>query len=140
MDIDHVVLWVDEPAHALAFYVEVVGLAAVRGDEFARGEAPFPSVRVGERTLIDLMARGSGEVVRMFTGEVGEPAAGARLNHVCLAMSADELALLRARLASRAVPVTDVPVPSFGARGLSSAAFYFQDPDGNVVEARAYDG
>lgn len=139
MDIDHVVLWVDDPARALAFYVEVVGLAAVRGEEFARGEAPFPSVRVGERSLIDLMARVGAEVVRAFTGEHGERAAGGRLNHVCLAMGAGELAALRERLAAGGVGITEVPVPSFGARGHSSAAFYFQDPDGNVVEARIYD-
>ncbi|MBK7976921.1 MAG: VOC family protein [Deltaproteobacteria bacterium] len=140
MDIDHVVLWVDDPSRALAFYVDVVGLVAVRGEEFARGEAPFPSGRVGERTLVDLMARGSAEVVRAFTGEQGEPAAGGRLNHVCLAMTRAELEGLRARLAARGVAVTEVPVPSFGARGLSTASFYFQDPDGNVVEVRAYDG
>ena len=27
---------------------------------------------------------------------------------------------------------------SFGARGLATRAFYFRDPDGNVVEARYY--
>lgn len=140
MDIDHVVLWVDDAARALAFYVEAVGLAAVRGEEFARGEAPFPSVRVGERSLIDLMARVGADAVRSFTGEQGERAAGGRLNHVCLAMTANELAGLRARLAERGVVVTEVPVASFGARGMSAAAFYFQDPDGNVVEVRTYDG
>lgn len=140
MELDHVVLWVDDPSRALAFYVEVVGLAAVRGEEFARGEAPFPSVRVGEGALIDLMSRAGADMVRMFTGEQGERAAGGRLNHVCLAMGASELAALRERLSARGVASTEVPVPSFGARGLSSAAFYFQDPDGNVVEARAYDG
>ena len=134
------VLWVDDPARALAFYVDVVGLAAVRGPEFARGEAPFPSVRVGERTLIDLMTRAGAEMVRTFTGETGEPAAGGRLNHVCVAMDAAEFSGLRARLAARGVALTDVPVPSFGACGLSRAAFYFQDPDGNVVEARTYGG
>ena len=29
---------------------------------------------------------------------------------------------------------------SFGARGSSKHWFYFQDPDGNVIEARHYDG
>ena len=36
------------------FYTRVVGLSPVRFDEFAAGEAPFPSVRVCKDSIIDL--------------------------------------------------------------------------------------
>ncbi len=46
MDIDHVVLWVESPKRALEFYVDVLGLAPVRAQDFKEGRASFPSVRV----------------------------------------------------------------------------------------------
>jgi glyoxylase I family protein len=136
--IDHVVLWVEDVERALAFYRDVVGLEPVRADEFRRGEAPFPSVRVAAGSLLDLMSRAGAEPVRLFTGETVPSAAGQPINHVCLAMDGGEIEALRARLAARRIPISESPVPSFGARGLSARSFYFQDPDGNVLEARDY--
>lgn len=48
MRLDHVVLWVQDPAVAMDFYTRVVGLQPVRFDEFLTGDAPFPSVRVSD--------------------------------------------------------------------------------------------
>ena len=37
MELDHVVIWVDDPLKSLDFYVNVVGLTPVRGEEFRVG-------------------------------------------------------------------------------------------------------
>jgi catechol 2,3-dioxygenase-like lactoylglutathione lyase family enzyme len=134
--IDHVVLWSDDPVRAVEFYAEVVGLAPVRFDEFRAGTAPFPSVRVSDASIIDVMARVAAPMVDAISG--GDASAGHRVNHVCLAMSEAEFTALRARLDARNVPVSSFAEQSFGARGLAPRAFYFRDPDGNVVEARYY--
>ena len=52
MDVDHIVLWVESSKRALEFYVNVLGLEAVRAREFEEGEARFPSVRLNERTVL----------------------------------------------------------------------------------------
>ena len=55
MGLDHAVLWVENAKRALEFYVDVLGLEPVRADDFAEGRARFPSVRVNETTIFDLM-------------------------------------------------------------------------------------
>lgn len=55
MRLDHVVLWTKDPRVSMDFYVRVVGLAPVRFAEFETGDAPFPSVRVCEDSIIDLL-------------------------------------------------------------------------------------
>jgi catechol 2,3-dioxygenase-like lactoylglutathione lyase family enzyme len=136
MRIDHIVLWVEDPLRSLAFYGEVLGFAGVRVEEFRAGSAPFPSVRVTTDTLIDLMARAGAEAAGALTGVPGS--AGHPLNHVCFSMSAAELAALRARLVAAQVPIGGELARSFGALGYGRA-FYFRDPDGNVLEARTYE-
>ncbi len=138
MHIDHVVLWVEDAGRALEFYTRVVGLPGVRADEFRAGAAPFPSVRVSESSILDLMPAMAAPFAAHFTGEKTATAAGKPMNHVCLAMSAAELDALGARLAEAGVATHHVGETSFGARGTSRHWFYFQDPDGNVLEARHY--
>jgi catechol 2,3-dioxygenase-like lactoylglutathione lyase family enzyme len=135
---DHVVLWVEDPLRAVEFYESVVGLAGVRVDEFRAGQAPFPSVRVTADTVIDLMARFAAPVVDAMAG--GGASAGHPVNHVCLAMSEVEFEALRGRLAAHGIATSSMMEQSFGARGLAPRAFYFRDPDGNVLEARYYGG
>jgi catechol 2,3-dioxygenase-like lactoylglutathione lyase family enzyme len=134
--LDHVVLWTDDPLRAVDFYERVVGLTPVRVDEFRTGQAPFPSVRISADTIVDLMARAAAPVVDAMAG--AEASAGHPVNHLCVAMSEPEFAALRARLAERAIPTSSIMEQSFGARGLAPKAFYFRDPDGNVIEARYY--
>ena len=43
MNIDHIVLWVDNQQHSLAFFVDLLGMEPVRSDEFAEGKTSFPS-------------------------------------------------------------------------------------------------
>ncbi|WP_416967289.1 VOC family protein [Streptomyces sp. 4F14] len=135
--LDHVVLWVRDPVAAAGFYARTVGLEPVRLPEFTAGEAPFPSVRVNDDTLLDLMPLTMAPQMRMLPDSAAS--AGHPVNHLCLALPAPAYDALRARLESLAVPVSSVAHGSFGARGKAPRSFYFRDPDGNVVEARHYD-
>ena len=133
---DHVVLWTDDPVKAAEFYERVLGLPAVRLDEFRAGRAPFPSIRVSAQSIIDLMARAAAPLVDAMAGAEGS--AGHRVNHVCLAMSRSDYEDLRARLAANGVATSTPMEQSFGAQGLAPQAVYFRDPDGNVIEVRYY--
>jgi glyoxylase I family protein len=137
MELDHVVLWVADPLASLAFYVDVVGLAPVRGQEFRDGRAPFPSARVNAGSIIDLTPQADSAAVDEMTK--ADASAGHPVNHVCLAMSRAEYEALDRRLAARGVDTSARRVETYGARALAPVAFYFQDPDGNVIEARHYD-
>jgi glyoxylase I family protein len=52
---------------------------------------------------------------------------------------ARQIEALRKRLADNGVSASTVMTNSFGARGLAPEAFYFRDPDNNVIEARFYE-
>ena len=136
MNIDHLVLWVSDPLRSVEFYERVLGFVGVRVDEFRAGKAPFPSVRVSDGTIIDLMALAFAPKLNALPGAEGS--AGNRLNHVCLAMSRAEYDALRGRLDAHGVAMPVTMKDSFGARGSAPEAFYFADPDGNVLEARHY--
>jgi glyoxylase I family protein len=138
MHLDHVVLWVESPERALDFYVDIVGLAPVRAREFEEGKAPFPSVRLNETTIIDLMDVKAVSLVREFTGSDHE-SGGTPINHVCLSMDAAAYTALTTRLRARRVPLAPGGEQSFGAQGLAAGSAYFSDPDGNVIEIRHYD-
>ncbi|CAL9424558.1 VOC family protein [Streptomyces griseomycini] len=135
--LDHIVLWVRDPVAAVGFYEKAVGLEPVRLADFSVGEAPFPSVRVNEETILDLMPLAKAARMTMLPGAA--ESSGHPVNHVCLSLSADDFDALRGRLREQSVPVTDLSHDSFGARGLAKRSFYFLDPDGNVFEARHYD-
>jgi len=134
---DHVVLWVADPLRSLEFFERVVGLTPVRADEFRAGKAPFPSVRISSDSIIDLMAKVAAPLIDHMVGVQGT--AGNLVNHVCIAMSRDDVEALRKRLTDNGVTVSSVMRNSFGARGLAPEAFYFLDPDNNVIEARYYE-
>ncbi|WP_432053999.1 VOC family protein [Streptomyces sp. bgisy022] len=135
--LDHVVLWVRDPVAAAHFYAEAVGLEPVRLAEFSAGAAPFPSVRVNDDTIIDLMPTETARRMTMLPGAADS--SGHPVNHVCLSLPATDFDALRDRLVERSVPLTDFSHDSFGARGPAKRSFYFRDPDGNVFEARHYD-
>ncbi|MCP5365730.1 MAG: VOC family protein [Hyphomicrobiales bacterium] len=137
MNIDHVVLWVEDQNRSLAFYADVLGLEPVRAQEFADGKTSFPSVRLNEQTIIDLMHRRQVSFVRTFTGG-GDESGGTPVNHVCLALDALEHASLLARLAAHGVELKSGGENAFGARGHAARSDYFCDPDGNVLEVRYY--
>ena len=119
LDLDHIVLNCADIDTTLAWYVEELGLVPVRVDEWRRGTAPFPSVRVSPRTIIDLFD--------------GDPSAG-RLDHFCLVIAPTDLDQLSS---SGRFEVVDGPGARFGARG-DGMSLYVRDPDGTTVELRYY--
>lgn len=135
--LDHVVLWVADPVAAAGFYENAVGLEPLRVAEFTEGKVSFPSVRVNEETILDLMPRSFAERMNMLPGSADS--AGHPVNHVCLSLPSTDFDALRARLDAHGVPVTGIGHDSFGARGQATRNFYFRDPDGNVFEARHYE-
>jgi len=136
MNIDHIVLWVENPTKSLDFYVNTVGLRPVRRQDFEEGTAPFPSVRVNDSTILDLMSRDMLSEVREFTG--GSNGGGAPINHVCFSMNPEDYSALRARLIAQEIELTSGGERAFGAQGLAGSSEYFSDPDGNVIEIRHY--
>jgi glyoxylase I family protein len=83
------------------------------------------------------MAKVAAPLIDHMVGVAGT--AGNLVNHVCIAMSRDDVEALRKRLADAGVSASKVMTNSFGARGLASEAFHFRDPDDNVIEARFYE-
>jgi catechol 2,3-dioxygenase-like lactoylglutathione lyase family enzyme len=134
--IDHVVLWVEDPLRSVEFYEHVIGLPGLRVEEFRAGQAPFPSVRVSADSLIDLMPRTAAPSVD--AGTRARDTAGYPVNHVCLAMNQTEYDALIGRLEEIDVDTSARMQQTYGAHGLAPHAFYFRDPDNNVIEARYY--
>jgi catechol 2,3-dioxygenase-like lactoylglutathione lyase family enzyme len=116
---DHVVLNVADTDRALAFYLDELGLEPARVEEWRRGEVPFPSARVDDGTVIDL---------------VTAPRTGTNADHVCLVIEPTDLAALGT---SGRFEVVDGPASRWGARGIATS-LYVLDPDGNTVELRYY--
>ncbi|MFC4011027.1 VOC family protein [Nonomuraea purpurea] len=135
--LDHLVCWVSDQLESVRFYEQVVGLSGVRVEEFADGKAGFPSVRISEETVLDLMAYDMVRGVEEGTGVSGS--AGHPVNHLCLAMNKEEFDALQVRLKQHGVAITGTGTNSFGARGLAPETIYFSDPDGNMLEVRYYD-
>lgn len=135
--IDHVVLWVADPLRSVEFYEGVVGFPGVRVEEFRAGKAPFPSVRLSADAVIDLMRLDVAPALNALPGAAGS--AGNKVNHLCLALGRADYDALRARLTAAGVATPVTMRDSFGAQGQAPEAYYFADPDGNIVEARYYD-
>ena len=119
---DHLVLVVADVERSLAWYTGVLGLEGERVDRWRAGQAPFPSVRIDATSIVDLVA--------------GERA-DRNVDHFCLVVApGTDLAALAG---SGTFEVVEGPTgPRFGARG-DAVSLYVRDPDGNVVELRAYE-
>ena len=118
--LDHIVLNSSDVERSLAWYTGVLGLAGERVHEWRRGDAPFPSVRIDEYTIIDLFHKDRS---------------AENLDHFCLVMEAADWEEM---VAAGTVPVERGPIEVFGARGMGQS-IYTRDPDGNTVELRRYD-
>ncbi len=116
---DHVVLNVTDVERSLAWYTGELGLAPIHVEEWRRGERFFPSVRVDEGTIIDL---------------IGLPRSGENLDHFCLVVEPMDFDALKA---SGRFEVADGPAIRYGARG-DGTSLYVRDPDHNLVELRYY--
>jgi catechol 2,3-dioxygenase-like lactoylglutathione lyase family enzyme len=137
MRLDHIVLWTKDSRASMDFYSRVLGLSPVRFDEFEAGQAPFPSVRVSDDSIIDLMPREMAAGLGSFAN--AEDSAGHPVNHVCLALSKSEYDALDRRLQAAGVDTSARMNHTYGAKGWAPHAYYFADPDGNVLEARYYE-
>ncbi|WP_043630948.1 VOC family protein [Nonomuraea candida] len=135
--LDHLVCWVTDQLRSLHFYEQVIGLPGVRADEFREGKASFPSVRISDETILDLMSYEAVRGVDEGTGVKGS--AGHPVNHLCLAVGKEDFDALQVRLKQHDVKITGTGRNSFGARGIAPEAMYFPDPDGNVIEVRYYE-
>jgi len=69
---DHVVLNVEDVERSLAFYCDELGLKPERVEEWRNKEVFFPSVRIDDHTLIDLLQ---------------VPRTGENANHICLVVA-----------------------------------------------------
>lgn len=115
---DHLVLIVDDVERSVAWYVEEIGLAPERLEEWRAGKVFFPSVRISPTSLIDIIK-----------GDRGEK----NVDHLCLVVDDDVEELAR----SGRFNVVDGPDTRWGAQG-DATSIYVTDPDGNVVELRRY--
>jgi len=119
---DHIVLRVSDVQRSLDWYTRVLGLEAVRLEEWHAGECPFPSVRISTDTIIDLIS-----------GDVDHDARN--LDHFCMVVSAESMD--EVRRSGEFDIVRDPDFDLFGARGMADG-LYIRDPDGNEIELRAY--
>ena len=137
MDIDHVVVWVSDVEQSLKFYVEMLGFKTIREKEYLNGEVRFPSVRINDKTILDIMSREALlPLVQTFTG--GEAAGGQPINHICLSMTEKQYQAAIQKLNSSGIDLTSGGENVFGAQGQAVRSTYFNDPDGNVLEIRYY--
>lgn len=117
--LDHVVLICRDVEASLRYYADVLGLETVDVEKWRAGDAAFPSVRIDDHTIIDLLE--------------GEPD-GRNTDHICLAIEPTDLH----ELASRGeLNVVKGPVVRGGATGLGWS-LYVLDPDGHVLELKQY--
>lgn len=124
---DHVVFEVQDIQASADFYQKILQFPVVRMKEFLAGDAPFPSVRVNNKTLVDIFPREMWNNRRRAENP----------NHVCFTMGQNEVGLLKRRLSRNKVPIVRRLPQSFGAEGWGNS-IYFEDPDGVTVEVRFY--
>jgi catechol 2,3-dioxygenase-like lactoylglutathione lyase family enzyme len=125
--LDHIVLLVEDVERSVAWYVDELGLQAERLEEWRAKKVFFPSVRVSATTVIDILARDAGN-------PRGDRTHGEKnVDHFCLVVEDDVAELAR----SGRFNVVDGPDRRWGAQG-DATSIYVTDPDGNVVELRAY--
>ena len=130
---DHIVLNVKDDEKMIAFYSKVLMFAPERLEEYRAGDLPFPSVRLNSDTIIDLFPK------KMWQKR-GRAAQGREnLNHFCIALSKGTWEKLLERLQANKVTIEEGPVPRWGAHG-TGTSIYFRDPEGNLIEARYYEG
>ena len=117
--LDHLVLVAADLERTLDWYQRHAGLAPVNLTEWRAGDAPFPSLRVDDSTIIDVI--------------VG-PREGQNVDHICFVVDSNDL---DAVAASGDFEVVGGPSRLWGAKGYGQG-LYVRDPDGNVLELRHY--
>jgi len=131
--IDHIVLNVEDNEKMVTFYSNVLMFAPERLEEYRAGDVPFPSVRLNENMIIDLFPK------KMWQKSARSEQCRENLNHFCIALSKGAWENLLERLHANNIDIEDGPVPRWGAHG-TGTSIYFRDPEGNLIEARYYEG
>jgi extradiol dioxygenase family protein len=127
---DHIVLNVRDVDRAVRFYAEVIGLVPERVEQYKAGKIPFPSLRINDDTIVDLLPP---EI--WGGGEPGETRTN--VDHFCLAVDAASWPALQQRLEQANVAIELGPITLFGAHG-DGTAVYVRDSEGNRIELRTY--
>ena len=130
---DHIVLNVENEEDMMVFYSEVLQMRPERIQEYQAGKVPFPSVRLNSDTIIDLFPK------KMWQKSAHAEQGRENLNHFCIALNKGEWDKLLVRLEANNVAIEEGPVPRWGAHG-TGTSIYFRDPEGNLIEARYYEG
>ena len=130
---DHIVLNVEDDEKMIAFYSKVLMFGPERLEEYRAGDVPFPSVRLNSDTIIDLFPK------KMRQKSALAAQGRENLNHFCIALSKGTWEKLLERLQVNNVTIKEGPVPRWGAHG-TGTSIYFRDPEGNLIEARYYEG
>ncbi len=120
LGLDHVVLRVRDQAASQAFYCDVLGCSVERINE----KFSLVQLRFGEQ-LIDLLPAGDDLPDAERRG----------IDHVCLSIRCDDLAIVAAALRGRNVTVDGDVVKRFGAYG-DGPSLYIRDPDGYKIELK----
>jgi len=129
--LDHIVLNIEDDDTMLDFYTNVLRLQAERLEEYHAGDAPFPSVRINQDTVIDLFPK------KLWEKDTSSGRGFDILNHFCLSLAKKDWEELHSHLLKHHVAITEGPVQRWGARG-TGTSIYFSDPEGNTIEARYY--
>src|SRR5436190_13983718 len=116
---DHVVVLCSDVEASLAFYSGVLGMESIDADAWRDGQAFFPSVRISESTIIDLLEGESD---------------GRNVDHFCLLLEPTDLHELAKQ---PDLNVVEGPVERGGARG-QGWSLYVLDPDGHLIELKQY--
>ena len=126
--LDHLVLVVADVERTLAWYGRHAGLPAVRVDEWRAADVPFPSLRVDDATIIDVIPGND------------DPDQRGHLDHICFVVTRADLDALAA---DPDLDVVDRGVRIVASSLASQAVEYglatVGDPDDLLVEFRTYD-
>lgn len=125
---DHIVLCTRDVYRSIAFYERILGLTPERLAEFRSGSVPFPSVRIDEGTIIDLLP---------VSREDGGLAFVKNQDHFCLVIYPTDMEKLKESLEKVDVDVVAGPATRWGAKG-NATSIYIKDPDDNTIELRHY--
>ena len=130
---DHIVLNVENDEKMIAFYSKVLMLSPERLEEYRAGKVPFPSVRLNSDMIIDLFPK------KMWQKNAPTGQGRKNLNHFCISLSKEAWEDLLERIKANNVDIEEGPVLRWGAHG-TGTSIYFRDPEGNLIEARYYEG
>jgi catechol 2,3-dioxygenase-like lactoylglutathione lyase family enzyme len=120
LGLDHVVINSRDVERSLSFYCDTLGLQAERVEEWRREEIVFPSVRIDEATIIDILSA---------------PRTGENMNHLCLTVDPTDFEALKE---DGRLDIVDGPDIRYGAQG-NGVSLYIRDPDDNLIELRYYE-